>query len=77
MLEVVLADDQLAWALGADRSWHRVPARLGVNAHRWFEAQAHARAAQVDLDAPALVVPDGGGHRHDPDDLALSAGDGV
>jgi polyphosphate kinase len=77
MLEVLLADDRLAWALAADRSWHRVPAGRGINAHRWFQDQAQERASQVDLDAPALVVPEPESRRHDPDDLALSAGDGL
>jgi polyphosphate kinase len=77
MLEVILADDELAWALRADRSWHRVPVRRGIDAQRWFEAQAVERAAQVDIDAPALVVPETDLHRHNSGDLALSAGDGV
>jgi polyphosphate kinase len=77
MLEVILADDELAWALRADRSWHRVPTRGGIDAQQWFEAQAVERAAQVDLDAPALVIPESDLRRHDTGDLALSAGDGA
>jgi len=42
MLEVSLADDQLAWTLGGDGTWQRVGARTGINAHNWFQARAEA-----------------------------------
>jgi polyphosphate kinase len=33
IVDVLLADDQLAWELDADGVWHRVPRRRGINAH--------------------------------------------
>ena len=44
VLEVVLADDELAWELGADGQWFRVGAERGVNAHDTFQGLAHARS---------------------------------
>jgi polyphosphate kinase len=41
ILEVVLADDVLSWALDPDGRWHKVPTMIGVNAqHRLQEAAA-------------------------------------
>ncbi|MBO0693444.1 MAG: polyphosphate kinase 1, partial [Acidimicrobiaceae bacterium] len=63
MLEVCLADDQLAWTLSGDGTWRRVPPRTGVNAHRWFQdrAEARSRAGAVEPPAPKgdATVPDG------------------
>jgi polyphosphate kinase len=44
MLDVLQADDMLAWELGADGSWSKVPASAGVEAHRALEELALARA---------------------------------
>ena len=33
IVEVLLADDRLAWELDRDGVWHRVKCRRGVNAH--------------------------------------------
>jgi hypothetical protein len=39
-----MADDELAWELGRDGQWHRVPAERGVNAHDTLQGLAQARA---------------------------------
>jgi polyphosphate kinase len=48
IIEVELSDDQLAWELDTDGSWHRVPSRLGVNAQERFMALAHEQAREQD-----------------------------
>ncbi len=46
IVDVLLADDRLAWELDADGVWHRVPRTRGINAH---EALAElARGAEED-----------------------------
>jgi hypothetical protein len=44
---VLLEDDLLAWELGPDGVWRRVPVVHGVNAHRRLEELALARARQI------------------------------
>jgi len=40
ILDVSLADDVLAWELGADGTWHRVPTVRGLNSHNRFKELA-------------------------------------
>jgi polyphosphate kinase len=47
VLDVLLADDSLAWALGPDGSWERVPPSTGVDAHVALQELARARANAV------------------------------
>ncbi|MCB0970245.1 MAG: polyphosphate kinase 1, partial [Acidimicrobiales bacterium] len=54
VLEIELADDTLAWSLGADGRWTRVrePGTGGTsNAHLRFQELALARARRADVDA--------------------------
>jgi polyphosphate kinase len=44
ILEVSLADDVLAWELGADGTWSKVAREAGISAHRTFQDLALARA---------------------------------
>jgi polyphosphate kinase len=44
VLDVNLADDELAWELQADGSWRKVPRELGVDTHRALERLAGDRA---------------------------------
>jgi polyphosphate kinase len=44
ILDVVLADDNLAWQMLPDGSWHRVPRSTGVDAHVALQELALARA---------------------------------
>ena len=44
IIDVLMADDELAWELGGDGQWHRVPAESGVNAHDTLQGLALARA---------------------------------
>ena len=46
ILEVLLADDSLAWKLGPGIDWKRVPSEIGVDAHITLRALAEARAAR-------------------------------
>jgi polyphosphate kinase len=45
--ETLLADDLLAWELGSDGEWRRVPVVNGVNAHERLQELALARARQI------------------------------
>ncbi len=45
ILDVVMSDDNLAWELGADGSWARVPGSGGVDAHEALQDLAVARAS--------------------------------
>jgi polyphosphate kinase len=45
--DTLLADDLLAWELGSDGEWRRVPVVHGVNAHERLEELALARARQI------------------------------
>jgi polyphosphate kinase len=40
ILDVSLADDVLAWELGPDGSWHKVPTARGLNSHQRFKELA-------------------------------------
>ncbi|HMK97123.1 MAG TPA: polyphosphate kinase 1, partial [Acidimicrobiales bacterium] len=44
ILEVVLADDELAWELGPDGGWQKVPTTKHFNAQRHFQELATSRA---------------------------------
>jgi polyphosphate kinase len=44
ILDVVLADDVLAWELSADGAWRKVPTERGINAHRFLQDLAVARS---------------------------------
>jgi polyphosphate kinase len=44
ILEVVLADDELAWELSADGSWDKVPVTKHFNAQRHFQELALSRS---------------------------------
>jgi polyphosphate kinase len=44
ILEVLLADDELAWSLAADGHWDRVPGELGINSHVTLQGLAQARS---------------------------------
>jgi polyphosphate kinase len=45
--DTLLADDLLAWELGSDGEWRRVPVEHHVNAHARLEELALARARQI------------------------------
>ncbi|MGH8870381.1 MAG: polyphosphate kinase 1 [Acidimicrobiia bacterium] len=47
ILDVLLADDTLAWALGADGTWERVPPTTGVDTHIALQELARARSTAV------------------------------
>jgi polyphosphate kinase len=49
ILDVNLADDELAWELAADGSWRKAPNRDGVNTHRELQQLARERAKQSDI----------------------------
>jgi len=44
IIDVLLADDVLAWELSADGTWARVPVTTGVDAHHVLQELARARA---------------------------------
>ncbi|MEX0667012.1 MAG: RNA degradosome polyphosphate kinase, partial [Acidimicrobiia bacterium] len=44
IIDVLMADDELAWELGGDGQWHRLPTERGVNAHDTLQGLALARA---------------------------------
>ncbi|MEX2100653.1 MAG: RNA degradosome polyphosphate kinase [Acidimicrobiia bacterium] len=44
MLDIDFADDVLAWELGADGAWRKLPTVEGTSAHRRLQAAALARA---------------------------------
>jgi polyphosphate kinase len=44
MLDVLLQDDTLAWTLGRDGAWSKVPTERGVNAQQQFQEMAVERA---------------------------------
>jgi polyphosphate kinase len=47
VLDVLLADDNLAWSLGPDGKWERVPTSAGVDAHIALQELARARAGAM------------------------------
>jgi polyphosphate kinase len=54
ILDLSLADDLLAWELGPDGGWQRVPTAAGINSHRRFQELALERARS---DGAASHVP--------------------
>jgi polyphosphate kinase len=44
ILEVNLADDELAWELAPDGTWYKVPGSKHINAQRYFQELALARS---------------------------------
>jgi len=44
IIDVLMADDELAWELGGDGQWHRLPTERGVKAHDTLQGLALARA---------------------------------
>jgi polyphosphate kinase len=44
IIDVLMADDELAWELGGDGQWRRLPTERGVNAHDTLQGLALARA---------------------------------
>jgi polyphosphate kinase len=51
ILQVDLADDELAWELHADGSWTKVPTVVGVNTHKRLQDVAVARAYGREVEA--------------------------
>jgi polyphosphate kinase len=47
IIDIDLADDVLAWTLGPDAAWTKVPTVVGVNAQERFQELAAERAAPV------------------------------
>jgi len=63
ILRVVLADDRLAWELGPDGSWRRVPPGAGIDAQARFEELARERThagREMERDAPTRDVSERG-----------------
>ena len=48
ILQVNLSDDDLAWELGPDATWTKVPSTKGLNAQVRFHELAQARAMGVE-----------------------------
>ncbi len=46
ILQVALADDLLAWELGSDGIWRRVPTRVGVESHLTLQERARHRSTR-------------------------------
>jgi polyphosphate kinase len=44
ILDVLLMDDNLSWALDGDGNWRRIPRRSGVDAHVALQDLALARS---------------------------------
>jgi len=59
ILQVCLADDQLAWELGPDQAWSKVPTVRGLNAHVRFQELALDRARGATPDPEAAQEPAG------------------
>ena len=47
IVDVLLADDRLAWELDRDGVWHRVPCSHGVNAHELLAELARGAEKHV------------------------------
>jgi polyphosphate kinase len=56
ILEINQSDDELAWELGSDGSWSKVPRRQGVNTHVALRAAADERARRREAEAAARGV---------------------
>ena len=69
ILEVELADDELAWQLHGDGTWSRVPTAGGINSHRYFEdsATAKGRASRNVTGTTDVGDPEGRGGTLLPD----------
>lgn len=50
IIDICLADDELAWELEGDGRWHRASGEEGINAHLALQAAAIGRARVPDLD---------------------------
>jgi polyphosphate kinase len=48
VLELLLADDDIAWSLDGDGRWTRVPGTRELSAQRLLQERARARAAAVE-----------------------------
>jgi polyphosphate kinase len=46
VLDVLLADDVLAWELGPDSVWRKVPTEVGIDTHETLQERARERAAR-------------------------------
>ena len=44
MFQLDLTDDVLAWELGADGTWEKIPTVKGISTHRALQELATARA---------------------------------
>jgi polyphosphate kinase len=55
ILEVLLADDALAWELSDNGTWRKVPVRTGFNAQRYFQERAIKRG-QADPSGPESEI---------------------
>ena len=51
VLQVNMADDELAWELLPDGSWRKVPTTVGVNTHDTLQAMARVRARRREVEA--------------------------
>ena len=59
ILRVCLADDTLAWELGPDGTWAKVPTTRGMSTHRRLEALAVERARGAAPDPGRAATPAG------------------
>jgi 8-oxo-dGTP pyrophosphatase MutT (NUDIX family) len=59
VLRVCLADDTLAWELGPDGAWTKVPTTRGMSTHRRLEALAVERARGAGPDPARAAAPTG------------------
>jgi polyphosphate kinase len=55
ILAVNLSDDELAWELGPDGSWAKVPTTVGVNTHAVLQQLARERRKAGSADGPRRV----------------------
>jgi polyphosphate kinase len=46
VIEIELADDVLAWELGPDGTWHKVPTVIGVDTHERLQELAVQRSRE-------------------------------
>jgi polyphosphate kinase len=59
VLRVCLADDTLAWELGPDGAWAKVPTTRGMSTHRRLETLAAERARGAGPDPARAATPSG------------------
>jgi polyphosphate kinase len=55
ILDINLADDALAWQLGPDATWSRVPRRQGLDAHARLLERARERAEETPIGRDQLA----------------------